>query len=366
MIEYAKQFGFAPRTAVWELTLSCNMNCLHCGSRAGLKREGNDLSTEEALKLCEELANLGCNLLTLSGGEPFLRPDWDQLAKALTEGGVTVNFISNGQVFSEEIATRAKAAGITNANFSLDGMEESHTRLRRVKGNWQKIIDNIRLCHEMRMSVGIITTITRWNYPELREMHALLEREGVHVWQLQIGTPTGNMSDNLDALLEPEDILDLVPLLAKLKEESQSLRLDVGDNIGYYGGYEEDFRGFGNPPFWLGCGAGLHVVGIESDGNIKGCLSLPSQRNFVDRFIEGNVRTRSLTEIWNDPEAFAYNRQFKVEDLIGFCRGCEYAELCRGGCSWAGFAHAEGRNGSHFCYHRLQFQLQKALKAEVS
>ena len=66
MIELHKKFGFRPRAAVWEITLRCNMRCQHCGSRAGKKRR-DELTLAEALKLCEDLAAMGCRRLTLSG-----------------------------------------------------------------------------------------------------------------------------------------------------------------------------------------------------------------------------------------------------------------------------------------------------------
>jgi radical SAM protein with 4Fe4S-binding SPASM domain len=85
---------------------------------------------------------------------------------------------------------------------------------------------------------------------------------------------------------------------------------------------------------------------------VKGCLSLPSAMNRESRFIEGNIRQRPLREIWESPDAFAYNRRFKVSQLKGFCRTCEYAEICRGGCSWTAFSHTGDRNDNPYCYYR--------------
>ena len=69
MIGLLKRLGYAPRTCVWELTLACNMNCRHCGSRAG-KARPDELTQPEALRLCQDLADLGVKRLTLGGGEP--------------------------------------------------------------------------------------------------------------------------------------------------------------------------------------------------------------------------------------------------------------------------------------------------------
>ena len=68
----AEQSGFRPRNCVWELTLACNLRCVHCGSRAGHVRP-RELSTAECLDVVHQLAGLGTELVTLSGGEPTLR-----------------------------------------------------------------------------------------------------------------------------------------------------------------------------------------------------------------------------------------------------------------------------------------------------
>ena len=53
---------------------------------------------------------------------------------------------------------------------------------------------------------------------------------------------------------------------------------------------------------------------------------------YDDRFIEGNIRYKSLRDIWEDPDAFAYNRKFTPDMLTGKCSGCKYGHKCAGGC----------------------------------
>ncbi len=72
--------------AVWEITLKCNLACSHCGSRAGQART-KELSTEESLDLVKQLAEVGIKEVTLIGGEAFMRPDWLEIAQAITRRG---------------------------------------------------------------------------------------------------------------------------------------------------------------------------------------------------------------------------------------------------------------------------------------
>ena len=82
------------------------------------------------------------------------------------------------------------------------------------------------------------------------------------------------------------------------------------------------------------------MLGIESNGDIKGCPSLPSAP-----YVGGNIREASLAEIWQSRSQLAFARDRSEEDLWGYCRGCYYASVCKGGCSWT----------SHtlpYCHHR--------------
>ncbi len=366
MRELLEKLGFVPARAVWELTLRCNLNCRHCGSRAG-KARTEEMSVTRGLKLCEELAALGCKRVTLGGGEPTLNPSWALYAAKLTSLGVTVTMTTNGLCFDRDLAMQAKMLGLESLCFSLDGMEETHEYIRRVPGHFKKLVEAFDVCREVGIPAVVITTLNQQNFHELDDIQKLLADHGVYSWQLQLGNPTGNMCEHRELVLPPEMLLEIVPKVAQLKQSSKRPQIYVGDNIGYYGDYEAALRSSkARIPFWTGCRAGCRVIGIESGGNVKGCLSLPSEMNGVDRFIEGNIMDKPLAEIWNKPGAFAYNRQFKIEDLGGECRTCEYAEICRGGCFWTSYAHTLGQRDNPYCYIRQLKHAQEKAAAKAS
>ncbi len=352
MIEYLKRLGYYPRNVVWELTLACNLRCRHCGSRAGKARE-DELSYEELCSVADQLAALGAERVTLSGGEPTLSPYWHLLGKRLTGQGVRVNIISNGVIWDAEHTRLAREAGLESAAFSIDGLEEVHDRIRK-RGNYQQVLRAFDDCAEGGLPTAAVTHINALNLETLSRMRDLLHRHGVASWQLQLGNPAGNMSDHRDLVIEPRDLLRIVPEVARLRAEDKQPKVFAADNVGYYGDYEKVIRDRGAKVFfWVGCRAGCQVLGIESNGNIKGCLSLPSAANRVFDFIEGNLRDRSLAELWCDDDAFAYNRQFTVDQLTGFCRTCRYNDICRGGCAWTAHSHTGSRFENPFCYYRV-------------
>lgn len=101
-----------------------------------------------------------------------------------------------------------------------------------------------------------------------------------------------------------------------------------GNNVGYFGPYEHRFRGRLRCASDGSCSAGRSVIGIEANGDIKGCPSLPTRG-----WVGGNVRDHQLRDIWQRAQALRYTREHEPERLWGFCASCYYAEECRGGCT---------------------------------
>jgi radical SAM protein with 4Fe4S-binding SPASM domain len=352
MLEILKQVGFTPRACVWELTLSCNLRCKHCGSFAGNRRE-RELSVEENLRVADELVALGCRRVTLSGGEPTLNQDWDRIGKRLADQCVKVNLISNGWHWTSAHVERAKAAGLCGAAFSLDGFEREHDEFRQ-PGSFARVVSAIETCVAGGLPVAVNTTVNRLNQRSLRELRDFVRDKGAFSMQIQLATPSGNMGEHRDLVVDPADLVWLVPEIAALCRQNTRKFFTVGaDDIGYYGMPEQGLRDDGGElPFWIGCRAGCHVIGIESSGNVKGCLSLPSSMHGEGRFVEGNLREKSLAEIWRAEGAFAYNRKHTEASLTGFCRVCRYRDFCRGGCTWTVYCHSQqGGQGNPYCFY---------------
>jgi radical SAM protein with 4Fe4S-binding SPASM domain len=354
MIELLRRLGYYPRICVWELTLTCDMRCRHCGSFAGHPRE-NELSPEEAQDVARQLVELRCERLTLSGGEPTLRKDWDCIAATLSRGGVKVNMISNGWSWTPDHTKRALDAGMKNTAFSLDGMEEAHDSVRAKPGSHHRVMAAIDDCVKRGLRVAVVSHVNALNKGTLPQFREELAAHGVRLWQVQIGNPQGNMASHQDLLIKPTDLLEIVPLLAEMRsQKGKTPVIFPADNVGYYGKYERALRDTGDRVcFWVGCRAGCQVIGIESNGNIKGCLSLPSAMHNKDEFVEGNLRQASLKDIWTRPGAFAFNRQFDVASLQGFCGTCRFADICRGGCSWSAFTRTGSRFDNPLCFYRV-------------
>jgi radical SAM protein with 4Fe4S-binding SPASM domain len=325
------------------------------------KRRSHELTLAECLRVADELAELGCKHVTLIGGEPTLYPDWHKVGQHLSERGVLVDLISNGFSWSQDHVEQAKAAGFGAVSFSVDGLEKEHDSFR-APGSFERVVRAIDMTVAAGMRTAVNTTVHRLNQGSLAQMRRFLMDRGVIGWQLQLANPTGNMDRHRALLVAPEDLLWLVPHIAELcRIPCPSFEIWAGHNIGYFGNPEPTLRGADKAlPFWLGCRAGCQILGIESGGDVKGCLSLPSSVHGEGRFVEGNVRHTSLRDIWNRADAFAYNRRFDGNQLGGFCRVCRFRDICRGGCRWSAFV--QGDRGNENCFY---FQAVKHGRTDV-
>lgn len=314
-------FPFRLSSCVWEITLACCFQCAYCGSRGGIARE-NELTTDECLNVAGQLVELGCRRVSMIGGEVFMRPDWEKIVSALTSGGIRVCVITNGFRMTEKIVSALRRCRVESVAVSLDGVAEVHDPYRQ-QGSFDRALETIRTLCEAGIPVSVISAIRADNAPRLGELYEVISRFPIFAWQLQACSPMGNARDGgIDVKFDAGQVIRFVDRIAN----KAPFFVGIADNIGYFTPEEGRLRGR-NGAVFRGCGAGLRSVGIDSVGNVRGCESM-----YDERFIEGNLRERSLAEIWTDPSAFAYNRGFDVSMLSGKCAGCEYGSICAGGC----------------------------------
>lgn len=342
-----------PVSVVWELTLACDLACQHCGSRAGRRRR-DELSSAEALDLVGQIAELGARSVGLIGGEAYLRKDWIQIIAAIRAAGMECDLQTGGRNLTDARMAAAADAGLNAVGISIDGIGATHDTLRGVPGSYEMALAAMRRVRAHGLEVGVNTQVNARTLHQLPALMDVIIAAGAHNWQLAITTAMGNAADHPDMLLQPWQMLEVMPLLARLAVEARDrgLFLQPASNIGYFGPHESALRNVANEEIHFhGCNAGDTVLGIEADGTIKSCPGLPSP------YAGGNIRDRRLRDIWENAEPMAFNRRRTVDDLWGYCRTCYYAETCLAGCTWT--AHAlMGRAGNNpMCHHRaLDFE----------
>ncbi len=337
-----------PIYAVWEVTLRCDLACRHCGSRAG-KARPHELTTAEALDLVRQLAELGVKEVSLIGGEAYLRDDWLDLVRALVAAGISTNMVTGGRGFTRERAAQARRAGIRNLSVSVDGLEATHDLLRGVAGSFQSAMAALENARAEGIAVAANTQISRLALREIEPLVDLLLEKRIYGWQVAMTVPMGRAADEPDLLLEPYQVLEVIPMLVRLKAKlvARGVLLWPGNDFGYFGPYDSVLRGHRPSGHSEPCSAGRLTLGIEADGSVKGCPSLPTAD-----YVGGNLRDAPLVDIWERSEPLRFTRERSVDSLWGLCRTCYYAEDCLGGCSWTSHV-LFGRLGNNpFCHHR--------------
>ncbi len=361
-----------PLYVVWEITMKCDQPCQHCGSRSGRVRP-KELSTEAALDVVAALVRLGSREVTLIGGEAYLRDDCATLIRALAAGGVRVTMQTGGRAFTKERAAVFRDAGLSGLGVSIDGLAAAHDKLRGNLGSFTAAIRALGAARDAGLVVSANTQINRINLPDLEALAKRLQDAGAQVWQTQLTGPLGRAADHPEWILEPYQIPEVVERLANIQLEAMRafeargregipFNVFANNNIGYFGPFEKILRSrpLGRETHWRGCPAGIYSMGIESDGTIKACPTLPTAP-----YGAGNVLDTSIEELWESAERMRFARDRTTDELWGFCKTCDYAEVCMAGCSWTAHATLGRRGNNPFCYHRAKVHASQGLRERL-
>ena len=251
---------------------------------------------------------------------------------------------------------------MARVSVSIDGLADAHDTIRAKRGSFAQATAALGHLSAAGIDLSANTNINRINQADLEGLHDHLKANGVRSWQLQLTAPLGRAADHPEMLLQPYDLLGLMPRIDRLKQQGwrEGLLIMPGNNLGFYGPEElrlrsqrpDDGDSFG------GCQAGRFVMGIESDGAVKGCPSLPTAA-----YVGGNVVRTPLQQIWQDAPELHFTRGAVA--LWGHCASCEFAEVCRGGCNFT--AHAFfGRPGNNpYCHHRALTLAGRGLRERI-
>ena len=343
-----------PVRAVWETTWRCNLRCHHCLVEAG-PNDKRELSTEEGLDLCDQLAALGVDVVSLTGGEPLMRKDWAVHLERLADHGLRTLLSTNGDMVPR-VLPKLEDLGVHAVVLSVDGLGTTHDALRPVAETGARISTRDRVdrtlavLEDSPVRASVITSVTKANLAELPALHEDLADRGVEQWMVQLAHPTGRMRGLADQTLEPGDLSELSAFLVHASSHPQLAPM-VHNTIGYMSAKEPILRQSGRPtpwPFWRGSPCGRTVLALEPDGGVKGC---PNQVG--DPFIVGNVRTESLSDIWQDRSRWFWLHP-EDTDFHGACAPCGLKHICKGGCPCVAHAATGRVFDNPFCLRTVE------------
>ena len=324
---------------VWNITRACNLACVHCYNDSGACKADDELSTEEAKVVLDDLAQFGVPSVLFSGGEPLMRPDLFELIGYAGEQGVRTVISTNGTLITTDVAKKIKERGVSYVGISLDGVGEVNDKFRGVSGAFDRAVQGIKNCQDAGVRIGLRLTLTKKNIQDLESLFDFFEAENIERACFYHFVPSGRGGTMADeALTHPQSRDAVETILAKTKLFKQAGRktdiLTVDNHVDgvyvYLKLLEEDPARADKVwklQTWNGGGMYSSGVGI-------GCIDFhgkvhPDQ--FWWHYDLGDVRQRPFSRIWmdtSDPvmKGLKQRRQY----IKGRCRLCKFFDGCGG------------------------------------
>ncbi len=308
-------FGATYGAPVWakiEIDTKCHLRCAHCYipevNRDFITTPTPGLNLAEIVNLLDQLKELGCLLVTFTGGEIFLRKDMLAIIQAAHERGFVIELFTSGTPLTPEKVAYLKAVNIGRVQISVYSHEEAtHDRFTGKAGSWQRSLRAARMLVEAGIEVEIACSILPHNVSHLQELKAMCAELGV---TLALGYP---ITAQTDGNLTPHSLrLDPDQLEQAIRDQPAFFALpDPRDDQGRI------------------CTAGVSMCSITAEGDILPC----SQFHLVG----GNIRKDQLSQIWNESEVFQHVRRQRLRDialddpegklqLVGHCPGLNLLE----------------------------------------
>lgn len=322
----------------WAITGRCNFKCKHCFLSAPDARFG-ELSTEECKRIIREMAEIGIQGVSLTGGEALMRPDFMEIVDELVRNDIHVmDIASNGALVNERLLDQLEDRGLKPHFFmSFDGVGW-HDWLRGIDGAEKMLMGKFELLAKRGFKTGSAFTMHKRNKGVLRESINRLASVGVRVAiinrMLNFGEWQKYGQDfNISHKEVFETYLDYLP---HFFEDGMPIKVHLNRMIDLHmGSYDYQFSAIKNHPDCENskiCSAVYRTVFINGDGKVSPCISIAGidgqQRNFAD------LSEMSLHQAVEESTFARYARQ-TVGDYFAHnpeCAKCEFRKYCQGGC----------------------------------
>jgi AdoMet-dependent heme synthase len=303
MGERALRLG-VPFSAQLDLTYRCNEQCIHCY----LDHEDHgEMTTAEIKNLLSEMAEAGVFILTLSGGEIFMRKDCFEILEHARSLTFCIKLKTNAVLIREAQAARLRDLGVQSVQISIySHRSEVHDAITKVRGSLQRSIQAVRFLKSQGLRVILANVLMTENVHDYRGVRALADELGVEC--------------TLDPTITPKmdgdrGILNLNAGEAALSELFRD-EMFVGD--------AEEFCAPPPPPnadtlATLPCSAGHTSCYISPYGEFYPCVQFPLSC--------GNVRQQRFIDIWRDSEQLKEVRSIRLKDLSS-CSQCVHGSTC--------------------------------------
>lgn len=307
-----------PLDASIDLTYRCNNRCVHCDCNLP-EKDGQapkkELSTLEVKKLLDDLASMGSLWLLITGGEPLLREDFEEVYLYAKNKGFIITLFTNGTLVDAKTVELLSKYPPFVVEISLYGAaEETYEKVTQVKGSYDRCMEGIKKIVNSGIKLKLKTMAITINQHEIEAMDRMARGLGCEFRfdpMLNKRIDDNAFSDPVKYRLSPEDVVLLDKAYPRRMEKwRQFCDKSVGKTITDKGLYT--------------CGAGTGMVHIDPYGNVKGCMMMVK-----DGFSLGE---HDLRWIWDKGIGSVISRK---KDFSMPCDDCHLANLCGQCAAWS-------------------------------
>ena len=229
----------------WESTLRCNVHCLHCGSDCVSSVTQPDMPAEDFLHVIdtEVTPHVDPNkvLIIISGGEPLMRKDLEQVGRALYDRGYPWGMVTNGLALTEERFRTLRNAGLRSMAISLDGLKEDHVWLRQHPLAFDGACRAIRLAAgEKDLAWDVVTCANQRNIDHLGEIRDLIWSLGARDWRVFGIDPMGRAAQHPELILTDGQFRQLMDFIVSEREAGRHVSYSCEGFLGDYEGKVRD------------------------------------------------------------------------------------------------------------------------------
>ncbi len=300
----------APVNVTWEMTLKCNLRCVHCLSDAGAPAP-NELSHSECRNLVDQLTSLRVFQVNIGGGEPFIRGDFPDLLTYCHQKGLITCVSTNAMLVDNALARHLSQLKMLYLQISLDGATADVNDPIRGKGTYKRVLEAADCLARHHVKFSINAVLTRTNYPQLEDLRRMAGNYGAEL-RVSRFRPSGRAKECRESLAPDKWQLEA---FAEWLEGHDLVR--TGDSFFCLTSENRRRKGLDM------CGAAKMTCCISPTGDVYPCAFLQE-----GPFLAGNIRNTSFKEMWDRSPVLKELRHLNVET----CMTCDRFEACRGGC----------------------------------
>jgi len=322
---------------VWNMTKTCNLKCAHCYMESDAQTYAGEMTTREAKRFIDDLADFKSPVILFSGGEPLIRPDFFELAEYAISKGLRATLSTNGTLISPEIAGKIKDIGISYVGISLDGLQEVNDNFRGKKGAFRAAMEGIQNCVDVGQRVGLRFTINHHNLQELDNIFDFIEAERIDRVCFYHLVYSGRGSQMITDDVTPEESRRAMDTIIRRTRdfEERGLKKEILTVDNHCDGVYLYLQALKEDPVKAeriknlislngGNRSGIAFGEVDPMGYVH-----PDQ--FTQHITFGNVRERKFGDIWTDlSQPILAGLKDRKGLLKGRCSTCQYLDICNG------------------------------------